>query len=422
MDSNSIRQLTGNAKGCLIYEPLFLIPYSMFVTYSSIFMYELGVTEAGIGWITSIGLLVQVLSSFLSGYLTDRMGRKRALLYFDVLSWSVATLLWAVSQNFWFFVIAAIVNGFQKVPHTAFYCLLVEDTAPKQRTYVFTLLQLISVVGGLFAPIGGLLVYHFSLVPGVRIMFVLAFIMMTIQFIGRHYATKETEIGYRKMKESKSMSIREGMSDYLSVMKIMLRSPMLLLIFGVYILFNFQTTVKTTYVSIFMVEYLQLGSGLISIFPAFSSIIMLMFMRWIMPSINESQVNRIMVWGFVISVLSNVILVVAPKGDLIILSISTIVAAIGTMMTYPYLETAVANAIDDDNRAKIFALLQVLILIVISPSGVIGGWTYGIDPRIPFLLVAGAFVISIPLMMVYTKKQHQVQLASGSNSMTNDSF
>lgn len=385
-------------------------------------MYELGVTEAGIGWITSIGLLVQVLSSFLSGYLTDRMGRKRALLYFDVLSWSVATLLWAVSQNFWFFVIAAIVNGFQKVPHTAFYCLLVEDTAPKQRTYVFTLLQLISVVGGLFAPIGGLLVYHFSLVPGVRIMFVLAFIMMTIQFIGRHYATKETEIGCRKMKESKSMSIREGMSDYLSVMKIMLRSPMLLLIFGVYILFNFQTTVKTTYVSIFMVEYLQLGSGLISIFPAFSSIIMLMFMRWIMPSINESQVNRIMVWGFVISVLSNVILVVAPKGDLIILSISTIVAAIGTMMTYPYLETAVANAIDDDNRAKIFALLQVLILIVISPSGVIGGWAYGIDPRIPFLLVAGAFVISIPLMMVYTKKQHQVQLASGSNSMTNDSF
>ncbi|GAK42826.1 major facilitator superfamily protein [Paenibacillus sp. TCA20] len=415
MASNSFRQLTGNAKGCLIYEPLFLIPYSMFVTYSSIFMYELGVTETGIGWITTIGLLVQVLSSFLSGYLTDRMGRKRALLYFDVLSWSVATLLWAVSQNFWFFVIAAIVNGFQKVPHTAFYCLLVEDTAPKERTYVFTLLQLISVVGGLFAPIGGLLVYHFSLVPGVRIMFVLACIMMTIQFIGRHYATRETDIGYRKMKEAKSMSIKEGMSDYLSVLKVMLRSPLLLIIFAVYILFNFQTTVKTTYISIFMVEYLQLGSGLISVFPAFSSIIMLMFMRWIMPRIAESQVNRIMVWGFIISVLSNVILVVAPKGDLILLSVSTIVAAIGTMMTYPYLETAVANAIDDENRAKIFALLQVLILIVISPSGVIGGWAYGIDPRIPFLLVAGAFAISIPLMMVYTKKQHQLDSSAMKN-------
>lgn len=86
------------------------------------------------------------------------------------------------------------------------------------------------------------------------------------------------------------------------------------------------------------------------------------------------------------------------------LSLSTVIAAIGTMMTYPYLETAVANAIDDENRAKIFALLQVLILIVISPSGIIGGWAYGIDPRIPFLLVAGAFVISIPLMLLYGKR------------------
>ncbi|OOC63888.1 MFS transporter [Paenibacillus ihbetae] len=404
MGSTSVRQLTGNARGCLVYEPLFLIPYSMFATYSSIFMYQLGVTETGIGWITSIGLFVQVLSSFLSGYLTDRMGRKRALLYFDVLSWSIATLLWAVSQNFWFFVIAAIVNGFQKVPHTAFYCLLVEDTAPKERTYVFTLLQLISVVGGLFAPIGGLLVHYFSLVPGVRIMFVLACILMTIQFIGRHYATRETEIGYRKMRETKSMSLREGMVDYISVMKGMLKSPLLLIIFGVYILFNFQMTVKTTYVSIFMVEYLHLGSGLISVFPAFSSIIMLMFMRWIMPRISESKVNRTMVWGFIISVLANVVLVIAPEGDLVVLSVSTIIAAVGTMMTYPYLETAVANAIDDDNRAKIFALLQVLILIVITPSGVIGGWAYGIDPRIPFLLVAGAFAVSIPLMMLYAKK------------------
>lgn len=404
MASSSLKRLTGNARGCLVYEPLFLIPYSMFTTYASIYMYQLGVTETGIGLITSIGLIVQVLSSFLSGYLTDRMGRKRALLYFDILSWTVATLLWAVSQNFWFFVIAAIVNGFQKVPNTAFYCLLVEDTQPKERTYVFTLLQLISVVGGLSAPLGGLLVHYFSLVPAVRIMFVLASILMTIQFIGRHFATRETEIGYRKMKEAKSMSVREGMADYISVTKSMLGNRALLMIFGVYILFNFQMTVKTTYISIFMIEYLRLDSGLISVFPAFSSVVMLLFMKWIMPRIGERNIYRTMIWGFVISVASNGLLVLSPQSDLWMLSLSTILAAIGTMMTYPYLETAVANAIDDENRAKVFALLSVLILVCISPSGIIGGWTYGIDPRIPFLLVAAAFAISIPLMLAYGRK------------------
>ena len=128
-------------------------------------------------------------------------------------------------------------------------------------------------------------------------MFVLACILMTIQFIGRHYATRETDIGYRKMKETKAMSLREGMSDYASVMKSMLGNPPPLMIFGVYILFNFQMTVKTTYVSIFMVEYLHLGAGLISVFPAFSSVIMLIFMRWIMPRIGEQDVHRTMVWG-----------------------------------------------------------------------------------------------------------------------------
>src|SRR5690606_9589588 len=100
----------------------------MFTTYATLYMFELGVSETAIGWIATLGLLVQVFASFISGYLTDRMGRKAALLTFDLLSWSVGTLLWAVSQNVWFFVLAAVVNGFQRVPHTAFYCLLVEDT------------------------------------------------------------------------------------------------------------------------------------------------------------------------------------------------------------------------------------------------------------------------------------------------------
>ena len=190
------------------------------------------------------------------------------------------------------------------------------------------------------------------------------------------------------------------------------RKPAALMIFGVYILFNFQMTVKTTYVSIFMVEYLHLGSGLISVFPAFSSVIMLIFMRWIMPRIGEQMCTGRWYGGSLYRYCPMSYWCLRRK-DLLVLSLSTVIAAIGTMMTYPYLETAVANAIDDENRAKIFALLQVLILIVISPSGIIGGWAYGIDPRIPFLLVAGAFVISIPLMLLYGKKVKAAPVEAG---------
>ncbi|MCQ6559794.1 MFS transporter [Paenibacillus mendelii] len=394
-------RLQGNSRGCLVFEPLFLIPYSMYTTYATIYMYELGLGETAIGWITTISLIVQVFSSFISGYLTDRMGRKFALLYFDLISWSVATLLWMVTQNVWMFVAAAIVNGFQRVPHTAFYCLLVEDTEPKERTYVFTILQFIGVVGGLFAPLGGLLVHHYSLVPGVRIMYGIAFVCMTLQFIGRHMMTRETDMGKRKMREARELGLKESLGEYMSAIRSVLMNRPLLLVFGVYMLFNFQMTMKGTYLSLYLADYLHIDSDLISLFPALSSVIMLLTMWLLMPRIPERLAQSAMNGGFVLSVISTVMLIAAPAESLIWVGLSTILAAVGTMISSPYLEAQVANAIDDNQRAKIFSILSVLVLLVISPSGIIGGWTYQLDPRIPFLLVAAAFGLSIVLLLIH---------------------
>ncbi|CAM4284522.1 MFS transporter [Paenibacillus tarimensis] len=397
-------RLQGNSRGCLAFEPLFLIPYSMFTVYATIYMYELGLSEVAIGWITTISLIVQVFSSFLSGYLTDRMGRKKALLYFDILSWSFGTLLWAISQNFWFFLAAALVNGFQRVPHTAFYCLLVEDTNPKDRTYVFTILQFISVVGGLFAPLGGLIVLHYSLVPGMRIMYVLACILMTLQFIGRHLTTHETEMGLRKISETSQIGWKENLADYGSAIRGVLANPALMLIFGVYILFNFQMTLKGTYLSLYLADHLHLDSGLISLVPAVSSVFMLLTMWLIMPRIPERFASRAMFWGFAVSLVSNVLLAAAPADGLVWIGLSTVLAAVGTMICSPILEAEVANAIDDEQRAKVFSILSVLILLIISPTGIIGGWSYRLDPRAPMVLVAVAFAAAMWLMLVQARK------------------
>jgi DHA1 family tetracycline resistance protein-like MFS transporter len=398
-----LTRLPPNARGCLLYEPLFLIPYSMFGTYATIYMFEMGMSETAIGWITTLTLLVQVFSSFISGYLTDRLGRKWALLYFDLLSWTVGTLLWAISQNIWFFIAAAVVNGFQRVPSTAFYCLLVEDTEPKDRTYVFSVLQFVAMLGGLFAPLGGLLVAHYGLIPGTRIMYVLACICMTVQFIGRHFATRETEIGRRKMQETRSVGLMAGLRDYKGVFRDISGNRPLMMIFGVYILFQFQLTLKSTYLSLFFVEHLHLHSGLVSIFPAVTSVFMLLSMWLLMPRLGDDKLNIVMLWGFLISLVSNLLLILPLPGMLFWLILSTILAAVGTMMTYPYLEAMVANAIDDENRASVFAILSVLILLFISPSGIIGGWAYQWDPIMPFLLIVISFAASIVLLVIYKR-------------------
>ncbi|MBB3113214.1 MFS family permease [Paenibacillus phyllosphaerae] len=397
-------RLKGNSRGCLAFEPLFLIPYSMFATYATIYMHELGLSETQIGWVTTLTLVVQVFSSFISGYLTDRMGRKAALLTFDLLSWSVGTLLWAVSQNIWFFIAAALINGFQRVPHTAFYCLLVEDTEPRERTYVFTLLQVIGVVGGLFAPLGGLIVHEYGMVTGVRIMYVLAFVFMTAQFLGRHYTTHETEMGLRKKREARELGLRASLQDYMTTMRAVLADRGLLLMFGVYILFNFQMTIKGTYLSLYLADGLGMDEGLISLVPAGSSVVMLLVLWLVMPRIPERLTNRTMLWGFVLSAVSNGMLALAPAGAMGWIAASTVLSAGATMITAPYLEAAVANAIDDERRAKMFAILSVLVLLAVSPSGIIGGWAYTLAPELPIWLATGAFVLSIPLLVAGAKR------------------
>ena len=396
--------MKGNARACMIVEPLFIIPYSLFITYASVYMLKQGISETQIGLITSIGLVVQIFASFISGFLTDRLGRKNALLIFDVFSWSVGTLIWAISSNFWFFLIAAVINGFQKVPHIAWTCLLVEDTAPNKRPYVYTVLQFIVVVGGLFAPIGGLIVNYFTLIPAVRIMYILACISMTTQFILRHFMTHETEIGIRKKQETKHMNFKHTLKTYFETVASMKGNTTLIIIFTVYILFQFQLVLQSTYLSVYLVDVLLFTDSTIAIFPAISSVCMLVILVFIIPRFHDENNTKYMIIGFLFSIFSLSLLLMANPNSLILVIISTILSATGMLFSNPYLEAAVANSIDDDNRANMSSILQVIMLIFISPAGIIGGIAYKVNPQIPFIVMLGSFIINIILLLALARR------------------
>lgn len=108
-----------------------------------------------------------------------------------------------------------------------------------------------------------------------------------------------------------------------------------------------------------------------------------------------------MVIGFGLSIISYIMLVVTPYENIPIVIWSTILYTIGTIIAVPYLEAALANVIKDEDRANVVSILAVFMLIFISPSGIIGGWTYVIDSRIPFVIMATAFVVSIGLLIGY---------------------
>lgn len=125
---------------------------------------------------------------------------------------------------------------------------------------------------------------------------------------------------------------------------------------------------------------------------------MVILLFTVVPRFREEHALRWMNFGFVLFGIASVILVVMPVHNFMWVVVSTILAAMGTIIANPYVESVVANAIDDEHRATMLSVLNVMILAATSPAGVIGGWTYSIQPSIPMFLVILVFLVSILLV------------------------
>ena len=171
--------LRGNVRGCVYTEVLWGIPFNLYAPYISIYMLTLGLKDSQIGLLTTIGLTFQVFATLMSGSIADKLGRKRTTLIFDILSWSVPSVIWAVARDFRYFLVAAIVNSVWRIVDNSWRLLLVEDTDPRLLVDVWSWISISNLAVGFVAPVTGLLISRFSLVPTMRGLYWLGVVMMT---------------------------------------------------------------------------------------------------------------------------------------------------------------------------------------------------------------------------------------------------
>ena len=199
--------LRGNARGCVYTEVLWGIPFNLYAPYVSVYMLALGLVDSQIGLIASVSLVGQFFSSLVSGALTDKYGRKLTTLFSDIIAWSIPVLIWAVAQNFYYFLAAALINSTWRVSMTSWSCLLVEDTDERLLVDVYSLIYVANYVVAFFAPIAGLLIHTFTLVPTMRGLYLLAFVLMTTKFLVMNNMVSETRQGVIRMQETSNQSL-----------------------------------------------------------------------------------------------------------------------------------------------------------------------------------------------------------------------
>jgi MFS family permease len=158
-------------------------------------MLALGLTDLQVGIVASIYMFSQMIFALISGAIIDKMGRRKSTMIFDFLSWSLPCLIWAFSQGFWFFAIAALLNGMMKITTVSWDCLLVEDAPKDKITHLYSWVIIAGNLSALFAPISSILVAKLTLVPAIRILYINAFVIMTIKLLLLYKCSTETKIG-----------------------------------------------------------------------------------------------------------------------------------------------------------------------------------------------------------------------------------
>jgi DHA1 family tetracycline resistance protein-like MFS transporter len=397
----------GNARAILITEPFWGIPYFLYTTYASVYMLALGCTAQQVGLIATVGQAVQMALSLGSGWITDRLGRKRTTLLFDLVSWSIPTLLWAFARDFRWFLAAAVINAIVRIVATSWSCLLIEDTPAGQRVHVFTWISVAGIVAGFISPLAGLFVKGFGLVPAMRGVYLFAFASMTFMFFFRNSLLRETAIGLAKVRESRRVAMRATLGEYARIAGHLARSPLTLAAFAISILANIAFFLKATFLPILLIRGLGFPEANIAVFPAITSAVMLAVLVLVMPSLARRGIARPLFAGAACAAAGAALLALSPSRSFPVVIVSTLLGGVGSALTLPLSDTLIANTVAEADRAKAMSIYYVLLLGLTSPFGWIGGALSEISPRLPFLVMGTALALAAGITLAIPRMERK---------------
>ncbi len=392
--------LEGNAKPLILIEPLWGIPYNLLAPFTTLYMVAMGVTDVQIGLILSIAMVVQVAFSFFGGIITDKLGRRNTTMLGDFFGWSVACFIWAISQNFWYFLIAVLMNSFEQINQTAWYCLFIEDSKEKDILNIFNWITIGGLVAVFFAPISGLLIGRFSLVPVIRVVYLSFSISMLFKFYITMRYTKETKQGMIRREATKGVPVWKLMLEYKELVPRIFRNKATVQTLAIMMIVYITGMINSNFFGLYVNLRLGIPEQYLAFFPILRAIVMIIFMFVIQHRLERLSLKIPMQAGLVIYILCQILLIFSPIGNILPVALFTLLEAIANALVMPRKDVIQAMSVDPAERARIVALLTAFMIGFSSPFGYVVGLLSSIDRRLPFVL---SIILYLMAMVVISR-------------------
>ncbi len=382
-----LKTLPRNARTCIMVEPLwaFFGPTATF--FMPLFQKQLGMSEIQMGIVNSLAIASGFVFYSLAAPITNKLGRRRTSLIFDILSWSLSMVVWAFAQSFAWFLAAAFLNSIVRIVFVSWNLLISEDATEEQRSTIFGWINIIGTFGGLTTLAGGLFIDRFGVVPSMRWIFALGSLTMTSMFVIRFLGTDETKAGLYLMEKTRDRSLVSLVAQQAPKAVAAMKDPFFLRMIGVYIIAN-----AIQAIDFFRILYLReekvLPSVLVSSLPALSAVASIFVFFYVVPRQGSKKGKDSLAFSFLFCLVAQVLFVLMPKGSIpsAVLVFPSLQAAYALLATFR--DTTFMNGTDSELKSERFSLTQTLMMLFSIPIGWLAGWLYSLSPHAPFLFAS----------------------------------
>jgi len=407
-----LTSLNRNSRACVYTEPLWGLSLNLCIPYASVYMLAVGLNDFQVGIIATIYMVSQVVFAFLSGPVTDKLGRRKATAIFDFFAWCIPCIIWWRAEGFWFFVVSALFNGAMQIPANAWDCLLIEDAKKNQITGINSLIVAAVQLSVFFAPISAILFSRLTLVPAIRILYLNAFVVMTLKITLLFIFSRETEIGLIRLEETRGKSIFSLAAGYGDVLKIIGKSHGMIFALIITALVGIVGLINTTFWQVIVTKKLLVPDAFLPFFPVLKSINVMILFFLVAPHLTKELLKLPLLTGFACYFIGQLLLILTPAQSpvkYIILCISLIFDSFGYSYLFMLAKSLISLYMNITERARIQAIMNLIVMAATAPFGWIGGMLSSISRTLPFILNLCLLTVGFCITVLYYKHEYIVQ-------------
>ena len=371
----------------------------MYQPLEALYLQELGAGISQIGLFYTISQIVPLLLQILGGWISDSLGRLRAIAIGSVAG--VLVYIPLILADRWEWVLAATFLGAmtRALIAPSFDAFIADHSAPEKRARLFGITQTLFGIVGVIGPVtGGYLVERM----GFKGMLLVAAVLYVLATVIRVSMARQAAAGQSVTAEH--LTLKSLGSNLKSIIGLIMAGGLftwIMIIDGVRDIFM---NMSMSFLSVFMQDIARLNISQIGLA---NSIFGVMMMAVMIPSglladkIGE-RVN-IAISFLLLAISLGLITILPPASPVWIYNLGWAIAGVGVGIATPAFQSLISKAVPPHLRGVAFGLFSTSLGLVSLPSPLIGSFLWErVSPQFPFMLTALISIISIvPVLLKF---------------------